>query len=149
MRKNKVVFGVISLLLIFIFSIVGFRFISKSKEKVNFYCNIVEVRLTSLFILKLNYFKGLNIYCWRNTMPNINISKEETVLALKYTVNRHKIRMMKFKKVEKSIFLYFSSFKFLYKTPLNLMWVSLAKNAQSGWTIPAINIIKSIIKDIQ
>lgn len=50
MRKNKVVFGVIGLLLIFIFSIVGFRFISKSKEKVNFYCNIVEVRDNSIMV---------------------------------------------------------------------------------------------------
>ncbi|ELC8414781.1 hypothetical protein P5F04_07335 [Clostridium perfringens] len=82
-------------------------------------------------------------------MHNIAKNIGKKVLNLKHTINKHNIRIMKFKKVENNIFLYFSSFKFVYRIPLNLISVSPLKNEQIGLTIPVISIVKSIIKEIQ
>ncbi|EDT71301.1 hypothetical protein CJD_1180 [Clostridium perfringens D str. JGS1721] len=85
-------------------------------------------------------------------MHNIakNIGKKG--LNLKHTIHRHNIKIIKFKKVEKvenNIFLYFSSFKLVYRIPLNLISVSPLRNEQIGLIIPVISIVKSIIKEIQ
>lgn len=76
-----------------------------------------------------------------------NIGKK--VLNLEYTINIHNIKIIKFKKVENNIFLYFSSSKLVYRIPLNLISVSPLKNEQIGLIIPVISIVKSIIKEIQ
>ena len=82
-------------------------------------------------------------------MHNIakNIGKKG--LNLKHTIHRHNIKIIKFKKVENNIFLYFSSSKLVYKIPLNLISVSPLRNEQIGLIIPVISIVKSIIKEIQ
>lgn len=59
-----------------------------------------------------------------------NIGKK--VLNLEYTINIHNIKIIKFKKVENNIFLYFSSSKLVYRIPLNLISVSPLKNEQIG-----------------